>query len=368
MAGVSRPAEVDGTPEPTGGDLLAAAPIVAARARGPISSFSAWVDRYGPAGWLIFVGLFVAEVAWCHLVLWATGRLAVGSFDQNVLIFSVYAPYSLAALTFGRRIARDAVVRFWPATGWPAAEQAAWIDRFSFAPARVEWAALVVGFVAGLGALLAAPASVLGSGDGRIASAVAYVPLFLMGYGPSTAAIVISAQWLWLVDRIHREARAVDPFDREPIYAFSRLTVIVGVTIVGAAYFSWTVNAGYQVGNLPSLLFTIATVPVGILAFVAPLWGIHERLAREKDALALDVERRITRAAEELYGRVDAGTFDDSKAVTDALAGLTGLRERIARLPTWPWPPQLLRGFLTALFLPIIVYIVGRAISAASGI
>jgi hypothetical protein len=367
MAGASRPAGMNGPAEATAGERFLPTAGSSA-ATGPIGRLAAWVDRHGAVGWLAFPALYVAQVAWCHLVLWATGRLVTGSIDPNVFIFAVYAPYTLAAFTLGTRIARDAVIRFWPATGWPADEQTRWIDRFRFAPTRLEWTAILIGTVSGLGALLAAPASVLGDGDARAASAVAYVPLFLMGYGPSTAAIILSARWLFLVDRIHRDAGAVDPFDREPIYAFSRLTVVVGATIVAAAYYSWTVNAGYQVGNVPSLAFTIATVPVGILAFIAPLWGIHGRLVREKNQLALDVERRIARAGEELFSRIDTGRFDDSKVVSDALGGLANLRERIARLPTWPWPPQLLRGFLTALFLPIIVYIVGRAISAASGI
>src|SRR5690349_17448354 len=94
VAGVSRPADVDGVMEPTAGDLAGATPSVR-ETRGPLSSISAWVDRHGPAGWLVFVALFVAQVAWCHLVLWTTGRLAVGSIDPNILIFAVYAPYSL---------------------------------------------------------------------------------------------------------------------------------------------------------------------------------------------------------------------------------------------------------------------------------
>jgi hypothetical protein len=35
----------------------------------------------------------------------------------------------------------------------------------------------------------------------------------------------------------------------------------------------------------------------------------------------------------------------------------------VVRLPTWPWPPQLLRGFVSALLLPIVIFVLTRVIS-----
>jgi len=41
---------------------------------------------------------------------------------------------------------------------------------------------------------------------------------------------------------------------------------------------------------------------------------------------------------------------------------------RIARLPTWPWPPNVLRGFLSALLLPVLVYVASRLIGGQVGV
>jgi len=98
------------------------------------------------------------------------------------------------------------------------------------------------------------------------------------------------------------------------------------------------------------------------VTFVAPLWGIHNRLARIKDALLLDVERRVSRVGAELYGRIDDGDFASTSALNDTLTGLTTLRDRVRHLPTWPWEPQLLRGFVSALLLPIVVFVASRLI------
>ena len=106
---------------------------------------------------------------------------------------------------------------------------------------------------------------------------------------------------------------------------------------------------------------------VGIGTFVVPLWGIHERLVDEKAILFRGVEDRVGRIGTEMYRRIDAGEFDGSKVMSDALGGMTTLRDRIQRLPTWPWPPQLLRGFVSALVLPLVIYVLTRLVSTSIG-
>jgi len=178
------------------------------------------------------------------------------------------------------------------------------------------------------------------------------------------AGVVHIGRQLLLVARIHREALAIDPFDRGPVYAFSRLTAQAGLVFLVVAYYSLTVNGSFQAGNIVSLASIGVAIVLGVACFVVPLWGIHGRLDLEKDLLLREVDSRITRLGAEMYARIDAGEFDATKAITDALAGTVTLRERIARLPTWPWPPQVLSGFLSALLLPVIVFLVTRVLAS----
>jgi hypothetical protein len=336
-------------------------------ARGPVSSVVFRLDGLPFRGlWLVAL-LLLAVIAWAHAVLWTSGRLAVGTIDWSSVILACYGPFGLATWTIGVGVARRALQSFWPATGWPIEAQPDWQRQFAHPPARLEWAAVALGGIGGVLALLASPASVLGPVDGRGAAYLAYAPAFLLGYVLSATGFLITLRWLTLVDRIHREATAIDPFDRVPVHAFSRLTVMTGLVYVVVMYFSFTVNGAFQAGNLPSLLFIAASGAFGIVVFIAPLWGIHGRLVDAKDALRLDAERRVTRLAVELNSRIDSGDFAGATSLTGTLSSLTALRERIDRLPTWPWPPQLLRGFVSALLLPVIVYVLTRAAGSVLG-
>lgn len=330
---------------------------------GPLSWLLGRLDRLPGHGWWVVALFALALIAWGLGTLWATGQIPFGELDLNVIILSAYGPYALGAMMLGLHVALGALQTFWPATGWPRADQRAWIYQFKNAPARLEVVAMGLGVVGALAALIAAPATVLPSTTNSLDYYLAIVPIFIAGYGLASVGIIVSARWLWLVMRIHREATAIDPFDRAPLYAFSRLTVLAGLAYVIAIYYTFTVNAAYQVGNVPSLAFLGANIVAGVAAFVVPLWGIHTRIAREKEALLHDVEQRIERVAAELYSDIDAGSFDAAGKYSSLLSILGTLRERIAHLPTWPWPPNLFRGFVTALLLPILIFVLTRVIS-----
>jgi len=111
----------------------------------------------------------------------------------------------------------------------------------------------------------------------------------------------------------------------------------------------------------------VFSIVAGVATFTIPLWGIHERLVDEKAVLVRDADDRVGRIRVEMYRRIDAGEFDGTKVVSDALAGVNTLRDRIQRLPTGPWPPQLLRGFVSALVLPLVIYVLTRLVSTLVG-
>jgi hypothetical protein len=219
-----------------------------------------------------------------------------------------------------------------------------------------------------IGAFLSAPASVVGLDDrSRWSYFVALFPIAVFGYATMLLALAHTTRQLRLVSRIHREAGAIDLFDRAPVYAFSRFTAQIGLTYLIAGYYTLTVNSAFQAGNVIGLAVLGLVIAFGAACFVLPLWGIHGRLVGEKELLMAGVDARIRKLDDELYRRIDAGEFDGTKVISEGIAGADASRDRIARLPTWPWPPQVFRGFLSALLLPVIVYLLSRLIGGHIG-
>lgn len=334
---------------------------------GAVSRFLAWADRRPWHGAWLYVGLALLLFVVSQSIIWATGLQPVGSIHPLIATGVVYGPYFLAALGYLNRTAERALERFWPATGWPDEQRAAWRYEFVTTPGGYGLIAFVLGVVAAIGAFSAAPDTAVGVGTDRLVFLVAYLPSATLGYSLLPLAIIHTVRQLRLVARIHQEATAIDPFDRVPVYAFSGLTVRTALTYVLIGYYALTVNGALQTG-IVGIVVLAATFGVGVACFVLPLWGIHDRLVREKGQLMLQVERRLSRLSDEMYRRIDAGEFDKTKVVSDALSGVQALRDRISRLPTWPWPPNLFRGFISALLIPVIVYLVSRLVGGQVGI
>ena len=343
------------------------APTAASSRRGAVSRFLAWTDGLPGHGWWVFPALAVLLFAWAHAILWATGRLPFGAVEPVITVGVLYGPFLLAVLAVANFVSNRSLVAFWPATGWPDSDRPRWAAAFVDTPGPWGWLSLLIGVPLAIGSFLAAPTSWAGEGGDRLILLVAYLPALVLGYSMAPAAFVHTVRQLRLVARIHREASAIDPFDHGPLYAFSRLTVVTGLGYVLVGYYTLTVNGAFAAGNLVAVASLAFSVAVGIGTFVVPLWGIHDRLADEKALLVRGVEERVARISAEMYRRIDAGEFDGSKVMSDALGGVTTLRDRIQRLPTWPWPPQLLRGFVSALVLPLAIYVLTRLVSTRFG-
>jgi hypothetical protein len=335
---------------------------------GALSRFYAWCDGLPWHGWWLFPALAGLMLVWAYAILWGTGRLAVGTLDPTVTVGVAYGPYTLAALAYLNRVAGRALDAFWPATGWPDRDRPSWAQAFTTVRAGLGLPSLAIGIVVAIGAFLSAPAAVVGTDDlSRLTYAAALVPIASFGYSMVVLAIAHTSRQLRLVARIHRQARAIDPFDRGPIYAFSRFTVQIGLAFLVSAYYTLTLNGSFQSGNLVGLVVLGLIIALGAACFILPLWGIHGRLVGEKEALLAGVEDRVSKLAQELYRRIDAGEYDGTKVINEAIAAAGAVRERITRLPTWPWPPQLFRGFLSALLLPVVVYLISRLIGGQIG-
>jgi hypothetical protein len=361
---ISEPGERD----PHAGDT-AVSERAAPRVRpGAFDRFYAWADRLPWRGLWLYPAMAAGLLLWGHSVLWATGRLAVGTFDPTLTVSVVYVPYGLWVIGYLNRVAGRALDAFWPATGWPDRDRASWSHALTTVGAGLAVPSLLVGIGIAVVAFLSAPVTVVGADvPGRLAYALALAPNAILGYAIALMAIAHTSRQLRLVVRIHREAHAIDPFDKGPVYAFSRFTVQIGLAFLVSGYYTFTVNAAFQSGNLVGGGFLGLVFVLGAACFILPLWGIHGRLVDVKEAQTADVELRISKLARELYRRIDAGEFDGTKVINEAIAAAGAVRERIERLPTWPWPPQLFRGFLSALLVPVVVYLATRLIGGQIG-
>jgi hypothetical protein len=203
----------------------------------------------------------------------------------------------------------------------------------------------------------------------------------IVGYSP----IALLFRWAWesfatavflvliyhtfrqlrLISRIHERVGRIDAFDQRPLYAMSRVTSSTSVGLIlllvpslfllpaeaGVSY--WVITAGW---------YGFAVIVAGA-AFFLPLRGMHDRLVNEKHRLQGEIGRRVTTTLDAIQAAVDAGDGPAIEARNRALSTLVASRDVVNRVPTWPWSSGALTGFTSAIVLPIVLFLVQRALS-----
>jgi hypothetical protein len=185
-----------------------------------------------------------------------------------------------------------------------------------------------------------------------------------------TAIVYQAIRQVRIVSRVHEAAERVDALDPSPLFAFSRLTARVGIVAIAfGAVAAFATPAGFEQTAVATVIgfWLIQILLVAVAIFVLPLLGMHRRLAAAKAALAGAAERRQRLLVDELREAIDARDARRVSILDRAIGAQRHERELIARAPTWPWSAGTLRGFLSALFLPIVVFLIQRFLGTILG-
>ncbi len=350
---------------------MATAEIAAARPAGErVAPYApSWLDRLydwlvalpGPT-WLAYVVLGTLSVLVANSALWLSGLRPYGDFEPAQVGWGAATVLLLAASHRLKLVAGAAFDVFRPAlgTGVPDADQARY--ELTVMPGRPILLLTLFSMVITPAYYLVDP----------VASQV--VGLTPLGLAPriisegATSAILLgilyqAVRQMRIVGRLHDAADRIDPFRPGPLYAFSRLTAQVGLVLIGFNALGVVLNpamfasASAMAVFLPWLAgFTFFAIAV----FVVPLRGMHRRLDAEKERVTGAADGRMRDLLGELNEAIDARSTDRVEALDRTISALRHEREILAKLPTWPWSGGTIRGFGSALLLPIALFLVQR--------
>jgi hypothetical protein len=306
---------------------------------------------------LTYLGLFVLEVGVLHVLGWIDGTLPRFHFHQLFLLFPLWIWTPLAMMTYLDEVARHALREFQPLLP----KQAGLVPRLEYElttlPARP---ALLSGlFWAGVFVILMVPGLPVVARQfhyGRVAIAGAWV-FGLFSFVTGSAMYYHTIRQLRLVSLTVARVERVNLFRLDPLYAFARLTAQTGVC--------WLLLSGVTLIIFPFGLVNITVVALYVTqvffalgAFILPLWKVHQRLVVERRRLLAEVSRRVERAIERLHQALDGDDMARVKEIDTALAGLASERKVLEGIATWPWSTATFSGFVSALVLPIALFLI----------
>jgi hypothetical protein len=332
-----------------------------------------WIDRVMtsiqriplPYG-VTYLTLFVVEVAVLHALAWIEGSLPPLSFHPLFLLFPLWLWGPLAIMTYLDEAALHALRAFEPMLR----EHKDQIPRLKYElttlPSRAVWPSALFWTLAFTVVMyVGLPLAMREHSYGPIALAGVWIS-GLLSYSIGSVIYYHTVRQLWLVSKTLAMVERFNLFHLEPVYAFSRLTAQTGV--------SWLLLAGvtlmifpFELLNLTVVAQYVTQVIFALGAFVLPLWNVHQRLVTEKRQLLSAVHLRVETALERLHRALDDDDMARVKDIDTGLSSLASERNLISAVPTWPWRATTFSGIVSALVLPMVLFLIQLALRSWLG-
>ncbi len=328
---------------------------------GLIDRLLAFVDRLPgpPAVAYLILGIVLAVLA--HLAFWASDTFPVGTVSANVLVPAFAIAWFGWLLSTLNRVARETFHDFRPALGDPASE-----PRYQRLLTSIRDRDAIL---AGLATLVVIAVMYYGFvRQSRVSLPVEIetVSAPLWGAMGFVLGIVVlhTIMQLRLVSHLSHVARNVDIFMPAPINAFSRLTAVSALGLIAfvVAYMLYTPEQ-----PVAYIIQEVALLAVAVGSFVLPLRVMHSRLVLERRRLLGDAQERLKMVLARIHASIDTNDLSVSEQLNHALTSIRAEIDVLDRLRTWPWSTATIRGFVSALLLPIGLIVFTQFVSRYLG-
>lgn len=179
----------------------------------------------------------------------------------------------------------------------------------------------------------------------------------LISFSIGSAIYYHSFRQLRTVNQTVKMARRFNLFQLDPVYAFSRVTSLIGISWM--IMLSLTLLAfPIDLLEAPVLAILVLQAVLAVAAFALPLWFVNRRLVTEKRRLLSDLNHRVELTLDRLHHSIDKNELGELDQINSVITYLNTERDILARIPTWPWRAGTLTGFLSAMVLPIILFLI----------
>ena len=235
-----------------------------------IDRFMNFVERLPGPYWLTYLVLFILQSLLVHIIAWIDGWQPAFTFNPIALLFPFWLWAPLAMMTYLDQVSLEALSSFSPLLDVDEETLNRLKVEFTVMPARsvilsgVFWVIIYIIFT-----VVAFQAFYIEYGLGTFLSIVIFIE-GLVSYAVGSAIYYHSLRQLRLVNYTVKMARQFNLFQLDPVYAFSRVTSLIGIAwmiMLSLTLLTFPI----ELVDAPVLALLVLQVALAVAAFVLPL-------------------------------------------------------------------------------------------------
>jgi hypothetical protein len=330
---------------------------------GLISRFTRWVGSLTLSPWIFYPSILAIWVSLEILGYSLAGALPAGSWTALSILRSVQGGImSVSILTFSFYLNQEIGEAADASRGISGLSDTQFARTKHGLVTTPLWQELLVGLTFGI---ISIQAGMFDLGVEKLSLPLA---LYLLDWF-LTASIIFSFAFrvislIFLIGRFYAGPIQPDLFNLPPLRELSSTVGKAGLFLLLLWYISVPINMSEFVLESPTALSSVVVIAlIPLAAFLIPQALLNRRIAREKTRLIVSVSSQLKSAFNRLEEEFDAQNLDEMDHLKAGIEALVTQRKFIEGIPTWPWRLGTFRLTVTAVFFPILVWLIQQILN-----
>lgn len=332
----------------------------------PVSIYKpSWVDRLtdwiairpGPC-WVYYLGIGIVLFMILSVVMWIEGVYPVGTFHLTHAYLAGVMSFYLALFYYLDEWADSALVTMRSALTMSEEVYNSLRYRLTTLPAKP---ALIVSIAVPtyifLSEAILEPYRLEVFDTYPISANLLYI-IYLLCWSVFGIYVYHAIHQLRLINQIYTKHTRIDLFQSKPLYAFSNITAFTAGSIAMISY-GWLVIHPFIRLNDPYVFIVLLIILVlTIIIFIWPQLGLHRLQVAEKERLKDVAFQRFESITADLHHKLNDGELEHMESLNYAISSLEIELNVLKGIPTWPWEPETISVLITALALPLGLWVI----------
>jgi len=323
-----------------------------------VDRFTNWISGLPGPGWVYYLGLGALLIIIQSLAFWIEKALPIGAFNPVQIFLVLAIAFMLGIIPYFDDQARKSLKTIKPSLNIEQDEY----TKLEFQITNLPASKAIYSSILAL--LFLFSTEYMGGGPYQFEEMAGYPLSASLSRGTYVVCwwffgvfIYHAIHHLGLINRIYSHHTLVDLFRMKPLYGLSNLAALTAGSLIMLPYGFLYINPDVQLTD-PIVLITyliISSIP--LIIFFWPQLGIHNLQKQERGRLLNEAYNRYQKAVNNLHQHVDEENYKEMANISMAFGSLDMEIRTIKRVSTCPWQPEALRWLLTALILPLLMWL-----------